>query len=475
MIQNKQKEILISVIIPVYNVEQYVIECLESVLHQQDETIEIILVNDGSQDRSEDLCQRKLMEYPEHKIKMISQPNQGLSVARNNGLCLAKGKYVMFLDSDDMLSDNAFAKLKESIERYQSVDVFFFDARIQDETDEKTEKVNYTRENKVDSIVVTGKEYFCTYYLNPLIVSACMCLYKTEFIREKELVFTPGQLHEDIVFSFKTVLSAQSVLYIPDKLYIRRYRYQSITTERISSKHLFSQINAYEECLCRVNQIEPRTQMMDNALAEFFRIGLRYVFRTANKCGVDADSLSPFYAKLLKFYSLVKINSRGITYYKILEELFQYTVKYQYMDIHEIAALWKEITEVNTIRDMQEIFAEKLTHYYCELLEKFPLNIKSKKIGIYGMGKHTRVFLEKYQSLIGDIEAEIVFLDSEKESFITTYMEKEVINIRDVKGTLDMIIISSYLYHLEMNHLAEKYTGEIEIIDIYMQEKTALF
>lgn len=282
MILNSLNEILISVIIPVYNVEQYVGECLESVLGQLDESIEIIIINDGSTDESYRRCQDKIEEYQNQRIKIVTQSNQGLSVARNNGLQLAEGKYVMFLDSDDMLCEGSFIKLQSYIRQYEDIDVLFFDAVTKDETGAEDEKIHYSREDRVDSVVVTGQEYFCTYYLNPLIVSACLCLYRSEFIRQNKLAFMPGKLHEDIAFSFKTVLSAQKVLYIPDKLYVRRYRSDSITMQHITIKHVQSQSDAYEECLCWIKGVTWSYQCISNALAEFFRIGLRYVFQSVS-------------------------------------------------------------------------------------------------------------------------------------------------------------------------------------------------
>ena len=198
MILNSLNEILISVIIPVYNVEQYVGECLESVLGQLDESIEIIIINDGSTDESYRRCQDKIEEYQNQRIKIVTQSNQGLSVARNNGLQLAEGKYVMFLDSDDMLCEGSFIKLQSYIRQYEDIDVLFFYAVTKDETGSEDENIHYSREDRVDSVVVTGQEYFCTYYLNPFIVSACLCLYRSEFIRQNKLAFMPGKLHEDI-------------------------------------------------------------------------------------------------------------------------------------------------------------------------------------------------------------------------------------------------------------------------------------
>lgn len=475
MILNSLNEILISVIIPVYNVEQYVGECLESVLGQLDESIEIIIINDGSTDESYRRCQDKIEEYQNQRIKIVTQSNQGLSVARNNGLQLAEGKYVMFLDSDDMLCEGSFIKLQSYIRQYEDIDVLFFDAVTKDETGAEDEKIHYSREDRVDSVVVTGQEYFCTYYLNPLIVSACLCLYRSEFIRQNKLAFMPGKLHEDIAFSFKTVLSAQKVLYIPDKLYVRRYRSDSITMQHITIKHVQSQSDAYEECLCWIKGVTWSYQCISNALAEFFRIGLRYVFQSVSQCVESKSVLNTLYRDVIDFFSMTAKENRGITYHKVLHESFRCAIQCPYMDTDVILAAWKQLIGEDSEQSIERALEKQLDLSYRKLFATLPLNISGRRVGIYGRGKHTRNLLEKYQQLQGDIVADIMFIDSAEESFGSMYMGRDVVNIKDVKTKLDTIIISSYLYHNKMYRLCETYANEIEIIDIYLQEKTVLF
>ena len=91
----------ISIIVPVYNVENYLVKCIESILNQSFKNFELILVNDGSNDNSLNIC-KKYIEI-DNRIKLISQINKGLSAARNTGLRYAKGNYICFIDSDDFV------------------------------------------------------------------------------------------------------------------------------------------------------------------------------------------------------------------------------------------------------------------------------------------------------------------------------------------------------------------------------------
>ena len=109
-LQDKE-EISVSVIIPVYNVEKYIEDCLNSVINQDLESIEIICVNDGSTDNSQEILEKYLNKVK--NMKMINQENKGLPDARNTGLKYATGKFVYFLDSDDMLKKNSLKDMYE--------------------------------------------------------------------------------------------------------------------------------------------------------------------------------------------------------------------------------------------------------------------------------------------------------------------------------------------------------------------------
>lgn len=115
---------MISIIVPVYNVEKYLEKCINSILGQTYENLELILINDGSNDGSEAICQKYI--NLDKRIKFITQENYGVSVARNRGLEIARGSYLLFVDSDDWLERNACQVLVETINKFK-VDVVIFE------------------------------------------------------------------------------------------------------------------------------------------------------------------------------------------------------------------------------------------------------------------------------------------------------------------------------------------------------------
>lgn len=107
-------EKLVSIIVPVYKVEEYIARCVESILAQTYQNMQIILVDDGSPDNSVQICQEYAKD--DNRIEIVRQENQGVSVARNNGIDHAAGEYICFVDSDDYIMPNYVSRLVESIE-----------------------------------------------------------------------------------------------------------------------------------------------------------------------------------------------------------------------------------------------------------------------------------------------------------------------------------------------------------------------
>jgi glycosyltransferase involved in cell wall biosynthesis len=218
----------ISVIIPVYNVEKYLRECLDSVIHQTLTDLEIICVNDGSTDGSLAI----LEEYAkkDSRITIINQENQGLSAARNRALKIAKGEYVQFLDSDDYLSKDACEILYHHANE-KSLDMLLFGGYNFNDGEnillnnpywDKT----YLDKNTDYSVFQVSK---IKNVVHRLPVSACLCLYKRHFIAQKEIKFPEGLFFEDNVFFIKAITQACNIGINFSKLYLRRLHHEQIT------------------------------------------------------------------------------------------------------------------------------------------------------------------------------------------------------------------------------------------------------
>jgi glycosyltransferase involved in cell wall biosynthesis len=201
-----------SIIIPVYNVEKYIEKCILSILNQSYSDYEIIVVDDGSKDRSGEICDRYAREYD--NITVIHIPNGGVSNARNVALAKAKGDYIWFIDSDDYIETNALEIIKSHIEKYSNMDLLIFDATVVDEQGKEL--------GKISSDLPCGQSIkfeSCRDFVH-VNTSLWNRIYRTEVIRNKQLLFEHNiTIAEDLLFNYKYLLECQNVYYEKDELY----------------------------------------------------------------------------------------------------------------------------------------------------------------------------------------------------------------------------------------------------------------
>ena len=224
---------LVSVIIPVYNTEKYLRACLDSIVGQTLENIEIICVNDGSTDQSLDI----LNEYArkDRRISVINKTNAGLGAARNDGLGRARGKYVHFMDSDDVLEHCALQKLSERMEKDQldqiifSAEVFSEDSTCEDDQIKAFEDY-YEPLLTVCESIMTGAEFVAKILREGhLVVSAPLRMLRRKMLERETIRFPEGIFHEDEVFTPLSLLAAHRLVSVQDRHYHRRVRGGSIT------------------------------------------------------------------------------------------------------------------------------------------------------------------------------------------------------------------------------------------------------
>lgn len=253
----------ISVIIPVYNVEKYLPECIDSVLRQTYEDYEIILVDDGSKDSSGEICDR--YASGDSRICVFHKENGGLSDARNYGLSKITGDCVLFLDSDDFLSETALEDTICLIEK-EKCDFVFFDAlSFNDENRNYSIKQNYIRKNDypaADGLTVLLNQLKHKEYHSQV----CMMLFRREFLEKNKLTFYNDLLYEDMLFTFQTFCKSEKVAYLKKALYHRRYRSGSIVMSKPQKKNFVSAKTVFEE-VCRFAE---KQKITDSATAKLY-------------------------------------------------------------------------------------------------------------------------------------------------------------------------------------------------------------
>lgn len=241
MKMEQTNDIILSFIIPVYNVEQYLNECIDSILNQINDECEIILVDDGSTDLSGKICDEYSEKYKH--IDVVHKKNSGPSDARNIGISMAKGKYIAFVDSDDRVADGCIEEIIKWCNESQ-VDVcfmqaikFYPDGSMEDMADE-IERQYVDKKEKLEVL-----EYLSTRPKFP--GSACTKLFRTEFLKSISIFFPQNVGYaEDLYFVRDSILEAKCYDVLDSKYYqYRQNRVESRTSS--ASSNLFEGIERF--------------------------------------------------------------------------------------------------------------------------------------------------------------------------------------------------------------------------------------
>lgn len=321
--ENNVEYPLISVIIPVFNVANYVGECIESIINQSLKNIEIICINDGSSDNSLDI----IIKYAniDNRIAIYSENNCGLSIARNLGMEVAKGKYTYFIDSDDLLDKNALFELFKKCEN-EKLDLVFFgaeafadDVRFNELAERN--KQNYVKKGKYDR-VYSGIDIFKLMLSNgDFTSSSCLIFAKTNFYKNNNIKFISTILHEDEAFTFEACLLAKRVCCTNEIYYKRRYRYGSTMTVKKSFENVYGYFKCYlsmvdfiisknieicEPIICHINNI------LNNSIYVYNNID--FVERN-NYIILNRYEYIKFYFYIIKYYNIINNKNNEINNY----------------------------------------------------------------------------------------------------------------------------------------------------------------
>jgi glycosyltransferase involved in cell wall biosynthesis len=310
----------VSVVIPVYNVELYLREALESVVNQSLKEIEIILINDGSTDNSLEII--KEYSKKDERIKVITQSNSGLSVTRNRGLEKACGKYIYFMDSDDYIELTTLELCYKKAEK-EKLDFVFFDALPFTDENFCVDINSYNREKLQSDKVKTGQDFLKELIAKGLHKSPVWLNFiNRKYLMDLNLKFYPNILHEDELFSFILFLYAKKISYINQKFFKRRMRKNSIMTSTKNEKNTIgyltvaAQLNLYKEKEKEKEKIKLLNYGIQRALS-----GAIYTLNY-----LDSNTKEKYYHKIkkekLSLKNTIKLILPGIT--KQIKQIREY-------------------------------------------------------------------------------------------------------------------------------------------------------
>jgi glycosyltransferase involved in cell wall biosynthesis len=304
----------VSVLIPVYNTADYLRETVESIINQSLKEIEIIIINDGSNDNSLDIIKEYALK--DSRIKFESKQNSGLSDTRNHAKRVAKGEYVYFMDSDDILQREALEKCYD-FAISNNLDLVLFDASIFGFDSEKLNPgLSYDRsEHLHKEKIYSGIEAISALLENGVFKSSvCLHLIKRELTNNIE--FYSGILHEDELYTPQLYFIARNVGYIPEKFFKRRIREDSIMTRKFS----MANITGYSTV---INELFQQKQNYP----EFEPIIHKLIVKNANYLAYNANKMS-FHTRVKTIKLLMKTHSfSNLRIKNLIILLFPYVFK----------------------------------------------------------------------------------------------------------------------------------------------------
>ena len=316
---------MISVIIPIYNIQEYMADSVKSIMLQTYKDIEIILVDDGSTDGSGELCDKYADR--DSRIRVIHKLNGGLSSSRNAGIDIAKGDYIIFLDGDDYLALNAIEYIYE-IQKKTNADIVQY-GYIETEQRYREE---YIEEIGVYELITDKKKFYEKLYeLGGEAASACTKLYKRKLF--DKFRFKEGILHEDEQLITRQLEAVESIAYIPEKPYYYVMRSGSIIRSDFNMKRLdFFSVGAE-----RIEKLKALGygDILEIEYKRYFSGLLNYyctakIRSSKEGCRAVVGLLKDYYknynylppGKLKVFYYLCRINADFVFVYYILRKYF---------------------------------------------------------------------------------------------------------------------------------------------------------
>ena len=264
---------LFSIIVPIYNVEKYLNKCIDSLVEQNFQDAEIILIDDCSTDRSLEIA-KSYESVP--NLKVISKKvNSGLSDTRNIGLKEAMGKYVLFLDSDDYVEKDCLSKISKIIKKNKEPSVIYFG--YYEEYEGKDHQKNIYGYVSCKNQLYTSEEFAISELKKRnLYAAACFGIYKRELIIKNKLFFKSGVLHEDELWTPQVILNARTI-YTSDYIYYHYLRRaNSITKKQDKTKNGIDMLNNCKELEQLLLNIKDPIlkKYMDNHIAMLYMKGM---------------------------------------------------------------------------------------------------------------------------------------------------------------------------------------------------------
>lgn len=302
MVAKKVECTKFSIVVPVYNVQEYIHHCLESLVNQNYSNFEIILVDDGSKDDSAKICDNYALRY--ENVSVYHKENGGLSDARNFGLLKSKGDFILFVDSDDVIEEETCLQFNNIIQSKKQIDLIAGNA-----VQVFGEKIIGYQRNLHSNVCIDGINFLKNELkAKSYTPAACFYCYNRDFLLKNQLFFSKGLLHEDEEFMPRVLLEASRVTVLNYTFYRYLIRENSITQSKVKTRNA--------QCIFQISRelSEKFDSVSDNKLKVLFK-----------------DRLDSICFKAIKEAKLLEDDSENIIDYHLLKSnAFSLKNKFRY-------------------------------------------------------------------------------------------------------------------------------------------------
>jgi len=452
------KIIDISIVIPVYNTETWLRQCIDSVLNQEYKVTQIILIDDGSTDSSGVICDEYAQNY--ERIETYHIANSGAGAARNMGIRLAKAEWVAFVDSDDYLDEKYTNCMFEAIDN--TADIVLFNGKVLcDEAicDREHIRNPYIRCNEI-KVFENGNLFFDTCIRAGIYTATvCTAVYKRTLVQR--FIFPEGVIFEDEYYAFVLMLNAGKVKCIPESLYCRRFRVNSVMTTRYELKRIHDWNCVYEQIMRYIEANKEKLNLLRESIYQYlFRncsIVMHYLDDAiANGVYVPIDTKD-------RIKMTIRDGLRCMLDYKDDDNGNSFE---QNILFCRIVTRFESLLKTNISLDEWEQIKSQLNNQYRRILVELDLKNPDKIYAIYGVGKHTEGLISMYRSVVGNIKSRILYCVTKPQEG-EKYEGNAVFAVSNLPRTLDGVIISSFEHRLEMRKQIADLGLPFLIIDFY--------
>ncbi len=446
--ENIDKRYKVSVIIPVYNSEKYLNQCLGSLINQTITDMQIICVDDGSTDNSLKI----LEEYSKKHINLfiLHREHMGASEARNEGFKFAQGEYVIFLDSDDVFEKDMMEELYSSACKFNAdIAICEYDLEMEENKKNYTEKIFKSYMNKysicpfkVSDLPLEGLTFWITSPWNKL------C--KREFIEKEGIAFQDLDSANDVYFSCVSMILAKKIIHTESFRPMVHYR-KNVTGQISSRRTVNDEYAAFEKIYLDLHN----SQAFQEAYKQYFVLAFSTI--TLNFWGMKYGEEGK---KIYQFFSINGIKKIGLDQGRKIKELEPY---------HEILSCLKGLSyESQWYRNDKMMGMRLKKKGYTELCD---LCSKSK-VALWGVGTRGRELVELLNQNSIRLEAVI---DSDEKKQGTIYGSYLIDTYQNVKDRIDIVVITGKVYFSSVCEIIEKNKKEgTKVLPLFMYVESEL-